>query len=142
MVRLIIRLNKDVVSQTNSAKRWYFDVVSTSSQNESVDIVFYNTGPIGFPGGYDGGPLSVGVSGSFTNGTLFDYQVPATVKAVLTEDRHGLTGDWQGTGAFFRGSNLLDTYIAHVIEINSSELGVFGNLTLHSVGQASHLFSG
>jgi len=114
-------------------KRWYFDVVSTSSKNEYVTIVFYNVGPVGFPGGFLDGPLAVEVSGSFSNGTLFDYMVPATVKAAITEDDRGLLGDWQGAGARFQGSSLSRPGVVYSIDFNSPELGVFGKVTLKSV---------
>ena len=118
--------------RTDQGKRWYFDVVSTTSKNESIDIVFYNAGPNGFPGGYQDGPLSVGVSGSFANGSIFDYQVSANT-TVITEDSKGMIGDWKGTGALFRGSNLRKRHVSYVIKLDSPELGVVGSVTLHSV---------
>jgi hypothetical protein len=129
-------LGNKISSLSTNLARWYFDVVSTSSLNESVNIVFYNAGPLGFAG-VNFTPLSVEVSGSFANGTLFEYTVPATIGAVITEDGHGLTGDWQGANASFHGSNLLNRNIVYRIDINSPELDIYGKVVLHSASPSS-----
>lgn len=109
-------------------------MVSTTSQNESVDITFYNAGPIGFPAGYNDGPLSVSVSGSFANGSLFNFQVPATLGLVFVQsNKLGVVGDWLGAGAGFTGSDLLRPNVVYTVEIDSPELGVFGSIILNSV---------
>lgn len=57
-------------------RRWYFDAVSTSTQNESITIVFYEAGVNSLS--IAGVPLLYAViSGSFFNGTLFYKAVPA-----------------------------------------------------------------
>jgi hypothetical protein len=115
--------------------RWYFDVVSTSSQNESIDIVFYYTGAEGFPGGDASNPLSVEVSGTFANGTIFDYSVPATLGATITEDDDGLKAEWKGaeTKAVFEGTSLLQSDVYYKIDISSKEIGVSGTVKFKSV---------
>lgn len=113
--------------------RWYFDVVSSSSRNASIDIIFYNAGSEGFPGGYLDGPLSVGISGTFDNGTLFAYDLPVTDKVVIVEDQSGMRGDWGGTGARFAGSSLSRPHIAYKVTVDSPDIGVFGKITLRSV---------
>lgn len=110
-------------------------MVSTTTHNETVTVVFYNAGPDGFPGGYLDGPLSVEVSGTFANGTTFDLQASARSQAVISESSRGIKADWEGAGAKFRGSSLLRHDVAFEIEIESPEIGVFGKINMKSVSQ-------
>jgi hypothetical protein len=124
---------RDIRTVADFWARWYFDVVSTHSKNESINVVFYNAGSVGFPGGYDDGPLSVGLSGTFENGTLFAYNLPVTHKVVIIENEEGLTGDWQGTGAWFAGSSLSRPRIVYEVVVDSPDIGVCGKIKLRSV---------
>ena len=107
--------------------------MSTSSRNESLNLVFYNAGSTGFPRGYNDGPLSVELSGTFENGTLFSYSLPVYDQAVFIENEVGLAGDWKGTGATFIGSNLSRPEIVYYATVYNPDIDVSGNIELRSV---------
>ncbi|KUI56178.1 hypothetical protein VP1G_03512 [Cytospora mali] len=89
---------------------WYFDAVSAST-NASVVVVFYNAGPDGFVNTYEGGPLSVSITGTFPNGTQYSLETPAT-GAVITTGSDGISLDFEGSGFGFVGSDLRGSEVA------------------------------
>ncbi|KAH8891132.1 hypothetical protein GQ53DRAFT_865874 [Thozetella sp. PMI_491] len=123
------------VANSTSYDWWYFDVVSSSSSNESISVLFYNTGPNAFAGGDPNSPLSVQVSGSFPNGTTFNYAMPVTVQAVIEQSELGVSGDWQGTGLSFSGSNPQTAGGLFKIEFESPKLGLFGSINMKSANR-------
>lgn len=60
--------------------RWYFDVASTSSTNESVVAVFWESPADGFPHYDPGTTLSTSLTGTFANGSILTsrFGSPAT----------------------------------------------------------------
>ncbi|WYZ37662.1 hypothetical protein EsH8_II_001168 [Colletotrichum jinshuiense] len=110
---------------------WYFDVVSTTSQNESLTIVFYNSGPQSL--GNPGGPLSIQVTGVFANGTTFATLVDATGGATFKNDENGISSVWNGAFASFSGTSLDHRNPEYTVTIDNSAIGVNGTLTLRSL---------
>ncbi|KAL7916776.1 hypothetical protein GGI35DRAFT_466301 [Trichoderma velutinum] len=111
---------------------WYFDAVSATT-NESVTLIFYNTGPNGFPYGYVGdGPFSVGISGSFANGSLFAFTAPVTGDVIIKTDESGISGEWSGSGFAFYGTSLDGPSPTYVLKIDAPAIGCYGTVTLRS----------
>ncbi|KZL82643.1 hypothetical protein CI238_04141 [Colletotrichum incanum] len=110
---------------------WYFDAVSTTSRNESLTIVFYNSGPRSL--GNPGGPLSVQISGVFANGTTFVTAVDATGGTTVQNDENGIFSVWNGAGASFAGTSLEQGSPEYIVTIDNPAIGVNGTLTLKSV---------
>ncbi|KAL6689708.1 hypothetical protein J3F84DRAFT_353985 [Trichoderma pleuroticola] len=111
---------------------WYFDAVSATT-NASVTVVFYNTGPNGFPSSYVGdGPFSVGISGSFANGSLFFLTAPVTGDVVIKIDERGTSGEWSGSGFAFYGTSLDGANPTYVIKVDAPAIGCYGTVTLRS----------
>lgn len=106
------------------------------NSNESVVVVLYNSGPMGFFNTYHVGPLSASITGSFANGTLFSVTVEATGGAVITADDRGIAGEWLGTGFSFFGTSLERPRPKYVVAIDAPEFGIFGKITLESVSPA------
>lgn len=114
--------------------------MSTSSRSESITVVFYNTGEHGFLTPYQGGPLSVQISGTLKNGTIFNVFAPATDGALIESSGKSIKGDWKGTGSRFTGRNLDSRNPEYKVAINNPSLGIYGSLTLRSVCKTSSLF--
>jgi hypothetical protein len=79
------------------------------------------------------GPYSVGLSGSFANGTLWQANIDATGGSIITTSAldGSIFGTWLGSDtATFIGLGLEE----YVITINAPSVGVFGTITLSSVG--------
>ena len=112
--------------------RWYFDAVSTST-NASVVIVFFNSGSNGFTNQYLGGPLSVQISGSFSNGSLFSFSTPATDGAVVRVSDRGLEAEWKGSGFSILGTSLNHPFATYVVSVEAPDISVEGKFTLVSV---------
>ncbi|GJD04765.1 Hydroxyneurosporene synthase [Colletotrichum higginsianum IMI 349063] len=110
---------------------WYFDVVSTTSKNESLTIVFYNSGPSSL--GNPGGPLSIQVTGVFANGTAFGTIADATCGATMKNDEDGISSVWNGAGASFTGTSLDQRGVEYTVAIDNPTIGINGTLTLKSV---------
>jgi hypothetical protein len=96
-----------------------------------VTIVFYDSGPTGFINTYYSGPYSVGLSGSFANGTLWSADIDSTGGASITTSEDGsITGAWKGSDtATFVGT----AFTEYVLTIDAPSIGVFGNVTFSSV---------
>ncbi|KAG5805587.1 hypothetical protein H9Q74_008013 [Fusarium xylarioides] len=113
--------------------KWYFDAVSSTSRNESINVLFYNHGLDSFQVPYVDGPLSLQVSGTFDNGTRFLLNDEATEGAVIESGTTGISGKFKGAGGSFRGSSLNDPNPEYTITVNNKRLGVHGKMTLRSV---------
>ncbi|GKT48754.1 tyrosinase ustQ [Colletotrichum spaethianum] len=111
---------------------WYFDAVSTTSKNESLTIVFYNSGPSSL--GNPGGPLSVQISGVLANGTTFVTAVDATGGTTVENDNNnGIFSIWNGAGASFAGTSLEHDSPEYTVTVNNPAIGVNGTLNLRSL---------
>jgi hypothetical protein len=113
---------------------WYFDAFSKTT-GAAINIVFYNTGdfatnPI---------PLAVQVSGTYDNGTEFSAQALASKGVVLKNDEEGVSGDWKGAGASFKGTNLNKPNVSYEILLDSPSIGIKGSFVLKSVSGYSSL---
>ncbi|KAJ9150279.1 Hydroxyneurosporene dehydrogenase [Pleurostoma richardsiae] len=116
---------------------WYFDAVSAST-NASVTVVFYEAGPNGFINDYLGGPLSVSISGSFANGTLFSLSASATGGAIIHVDDDGIDAEWKGSGFSILGTGLTTSHATYVVTVDSPTIGVEGSFTLKSHAPAHY----
>lgn len=96
-----------------------------------MTVVFYDSGPLGFINTYHTGPYSVGLSGSFPDGTLWSADVDASGGANITTSLDGsITGTWIGSDtATFTGTEFSE----YVLTIDAPSIGVFGNITFTSV---------
>lgn len=118
----------------DAGNRWYFDAVSAST-NASVAVIFYNGGPDGFRNIYDGGPLSVQVSATFSNGTQYGVVVPATGGAVVETGPDGIHLEFKDSGFSFVGSGLDSSEVTYVMTIDSPDIGLQGTITWTSVSR-------
>lgn len=116
----------------NHINRWYFDTVSAAT-NQSLTVILYNTGPIGFITGYMQGPLSASISGTYANGTVFNFSAAATDGATLTYDDDAISGTWKGAGISFHGTNVTTEHAEYTLTIDSPSIGVSGNVTFKSM---------
>lgn len=115
--------------------RWYFDAVSSSS-NASIVVVLYNNGPEGFLNERFGSPVSLSITGLFSNNTPIKRERPAT-GAVIKTDRSGILAEWKDTGVSFSGSNLARGGATYTLNVDSPDiLGVEGSITWKSVSVA------
>ncbi|KAH8669029.1 hypothetical protein BX600DRAFT_266435 [Xylariales sp. PMI_506] len=107
---------------------WYFDAVSAST-DQSLTLVFYDAGPLGFLEPFDLGPLSVSLAGSFSDGLPFDIIAPALggVSIENTEDG-GISADWVGSGFNFTGTSLDSASPIYTISIDAPDFGVEGTI--------------
>jgi hypothetical protein len=117
---------------------WYFDVVSTTSANESVTVIFFETTPDGFPYVDDNTYISAYIFASFEDGTLFSAPAVAAPAdhgkgAIVETDGSGydgsVKGDWIGTGLSFKSSCLKK----YTISLNNQEIGAHGTIQFDSV---------
>ena len=106
--------------------------------NASVVIVFYNSGPQGFINTFHNGPLTVSISGIYSNGTAFDLSSPAPGGAVITTEISGVSGDWLGSGCTFRGTSLEQPGTTYVVNLNVPDIGVHGSITIQSIAPAHY----
>ena len=119
--------------------RWYFDVASTSSANETITVVFFERGPTGFLGNVTTeNTLSVQVTGTMKNGTVYNIQsdASANASAVINTSDNSIYGDWETTGFRFAGTEGGTKY---TISINDAEHEIFGSIIFESVRQADPL---
>lgn len=96
-------------------------------------MVFYESGPDGFINNKPSGPLSVGISGSFVNGSAFFYEVPSTSGAVIKTDNDTISGTWKGAGCNFTGSDLSRDKARYTVRLDVPSLGIKGSVVLQSV---------
>ncbi|XP_014551657.1 hypothetical protein COCVIDRAFT_112274 [Bipolaris victoriae FI3] len=111
---------------------WYFDVASTSSANETITVVFFERGPTGFLGNVTTeNTLSVQVTGTMKNGTVYNIQsdASANASAVINTSNNSIYGDWETTGFRFAGTEGGTKY---TISINDAKHEIFGSITFES----------
>lgn len=115
--------------------RWYFDVVSAST-DASVTVVFYNGGPDGFINTYKGGPLSVQLSGTFANGTIFEIPAVPASSAIIDHGPHqNISVEYVDSGFSFAGTSVDEPAhrVEYIVTIDSPAIGVKGSIIMHSV---------
>ncbi|KAF9893891.1 hypothetical protein FE257_010061 [Aspergillus nanangensis] len=110
---------------------WWFDAFS-STNNESITMVFYNAGPDSIGAPDLGGALFVDITGTFENGTEFAFHITAPDGAVVESGTQGIRGDWIGSGCSFMGSDLHQARPEYTVSIDNAALGVSGTLKLQS----------
>lgn len=130
--RMITAFALHILVLTFTHCRWYFDVVSDSS-NASVAVVFYNSGPDGFINTYLGGPLSVSIIGTFANGTVFDLSAPASAAEIRYGPDEGISLEYVNSGFSFTGSNVNQDNVEYAINIDSPAIGLKGSIKYHAV---------
>jgi hypothetical protein len=106
---------------------WYFDVFSPVS-NEAINIVFFNSGDLKNPN-----PLAVQISGTYADGTEFFGQVLAPGGALISNGSGGISGEWIGSGASFRGTSLQKSNVEYEITLHAPSIGVEGTVNFKSV---------
>ena len=113
--------------------RWYFDVVSADAQ-QSVTVVFYNSGPHGFINSYENAPLSVSLTGLLPNGSAYSFTAPAS-GAVVSNEKGGIATSavFEDSGFSFNGTNSRHGDVSYVIVIDNPSLGIQGTITLKSL---------
>lgn len=112
--------------------RWYFDAVSTST-NQSIALVFYNAGEDGFVNPWWAEALSVSVTGTFANGTLFNLVAGSDTGAEITYDTTGISVNYTGAGISFTGSSVTADTVTYSVTLDSEEIGVSGTVSFTSV---------
>ena len=111
---------------------WYFDArINEGSGNSSLVVMFWIQAPLSILEQAQDLPsiTFVEVCGTFENGTMFNYFEFAE-QAVITTNGDGTSGDWQGTGAEWIGTEDMSKYD---IKLNLSSVGIEGTLGLNSV---------
>lgn len=98
-------------------------------------VIIYNSGANGFINTYLDGPLSVSISGTFSNGTQYSQEVAATA-GVVTTDSDGISLNYENSGFSFVGSNLQGSEVTYVMSIDSPDIGIQGSITWTSVSLA------
>lgn len=95
-----------------------------------MTVVFYNSGPKGFINHYHTGPYSVGLSGSFPNGSLWSGDIDASKGATFDISPSGnIFGEWAGyDSAWFGGIGLVE----YIIKIKAPSVGIYGIISLTS----------
>lgn len=105
--------NKILPSANQRQFSWYFDVVSTSSRNESVTVIFF----LSPESALSSGPplLYVSLSGTWANGSSYSVVIlpwngPAS-SAIIKSSPDKVSGVWKGTDFSFHGSHGLKKFI-------------------------------
>lgn len=78
--------------------------------------------------------LSVSVTGTFANGTLYNLVAGSGSGATITygED-DGVSVDYAGSGISFTGSSITADEVTYTLTLDSEEIGVSGSISLTSV---------
>jgi hypothetical protein len=113
---------------------WYFDAFSKTT-GAAINIVFFNTGDFAT----NSIPLAVQISGTYDNGTQFSAQALASEGVILKNGEEGVSGDWKGAGASFKGTSLAKPNVTYEIQIDSPSIGIKGTFVLKSVGRYYYL---
>lgn len=112
---------------------WYFDFVS-ASDDTSLQVAFYSGFPFGPLLGKDV-PYYVQVSGTFSNGTPWDFYAPTTGLGQVSHSKsgpsYGTQGAWPGVGGWSASGN--DDSPSWLVTFDTGPGGVAGNLTLNQV---------
>lgn len=123
----------NVTANHASSDWWYFDAVSTvPGDNTTIEIVFFNAGVIP-----TNNPISVQVTGTYTNGSNFDKYVEASGGAMVTVDENGVRGEWRGAYGNFSSTPLEEPGLTYTIYLDAPEIGVRGSFVLEGVSLSS-----
>lgn len=95
--------------------------------------MFYNAGENGFVNPWWAKALSVSVTGTFTNGTLYNLVAGSDSGATITYDVSGISVNYTGAGISFTGSSITADEVKYSITLDSAEIGVSGTLSFTSV---------
>lgn len=116
---------------------WYFDVVATNQGSlASVVIVFFTAPATAFPfNPPSDNVLSLYLSISFPNGTVFSTPHVFADNATVTTVGNGSSGDWAGSGLSWTYSP--DS--GYTILIDSLEMGVLGSISLNPVRTSTRI---
>lgn len=77
--------------------------------------------------------LSVSVTGTFANGTLFNLVAGSDTGAEITYDTTGITVNYTGAGISFTGSSITGDTVTYSVTLDSEEIGVSGTVSFTSV---------
>lgn len=111
-----------------SADFWYFDVLSGGGGNQTLNVVFFNSGEFKeYPH-----PLAVQVSGVYANGTGFYFEALADEGVSITNGPDGVEGEWKGVGSF-KGSALDGPDVEYTITLDSPQMDISGTIVFKSV---------
>lgn len=112
-----------------SADFWYFDVFQSGAGNQTLNVVFFNSGEFAeYPH-----PLAVQVSGVYANGTGFYFEALADSGVSITNGPAGVAGEWKGVGSF-EGTALDGPDLEYTISLDSPQMGIYGTIVFKSVG--------
>lgn len=77
--------------------------------------------------------LSVSVTGTFANGTLFNLVAGSDTGAEITYDTTGISVNYTGAGISFTGSSVTADTVTYSVTLDSEEIGVSGTVSFTSV---------
>lgn len=77
--------------------------------------------------------LSVSITGTFANGTLYNLVAGSSSGAEITYDADGVSVNYTGAGISFTGSSLTSGEVTYSITLDSAETGVSGTVSFTSV---------
>lgn len=77
--------------------------------------------------------LSVSVTGTFANGTLFNLVAGSDTGAEITYDTTGISVNYTGAGISFTGSSVTADTVTYSVMLDSEEIGVSGTISFTSV---------
>lgn len=115
--------------------RWYFDAVSTSSDNESVVINFLEAGDYAVTPQISGS-LIISIVGTFKNGTSYSSGGLASYGANITTNDESITSQWKGPGmnmAFEGYLDPKDNKASYNVTLDYPAAGISGSLSLRAV---------
>lgn len=101
--------------------------------NESIVIVFYNSGGDGFVNPWWYEALSVSVTGTFANGTLYNLVAGSSGGADVVYSEAGISVNYTGAGISFTGTNITADEVTYAVTLDSEEIGVSGTINFTSV---------
>ncbi|PCH37110.1 hypothetical protein WOLCODRAFT_146536 [Wolfiporia cocos MD-104 SS10] len=119
-------------STNNTAVEWWYAQAIAEPEGSSalanIQILFYQGYPILVPPQDPSQPeYYITIDGSFPNGTVFNFNIPASSGNVVSSGED-VTGHWGDAGSF----SVTDNLSSFTAKINSSALGVTGNITMTS----------
>ncbi|KAJ5484716.1 hypothetical protein N7539_004704 [Penicillium diatomitis] len=116
---------------------WYFDIVSTNDPRETVTVTFFTSTANAFPWlpTNESSVLIAYLWVSFSNGTVFEDYVPATIATVQEPGTDGTgisgVGNWSSTGFSWTSTNTDSSRYTKVM-VSSDKLQVLGEFSLTS----------
>jgi hypothetical protein len=132
----LLTLDSPQISLINSSvfDWWYFDVVSESDPRESLTVTFFTSTAAAFPWlpSNESSVLIAYLWASFTNGTVFEEYVPATIATVAGGENASSpsSGSWSSTGLSWAASQ--DDLSEYEVIISSKQMQVEGRFSLNS----------